>query len=77
MHLVELIKLVRLLKVRVIIVITIRTLFSKFKKMLFDSKYDEMTNFHKLLDLFINTHKATNIETSDRKNKIFGQTTLW
>ena len=38
--------------------------------MSFDSKYDEMTNFHKLLDSFINTHKATNIETSDRKNKI-------
>ena len=33
-------------------------------------KYDEMTGFDKLLNSFINTHKATNTETNNRKNKI-------
>ena len=39
--------------------------------MLPNSKNDKMTNFHKLLDSFINTDKATNTETSDGKNRIF------
>ena len=35
-----------------------------------DSKYNEMTDFHELLNSFINTHKATNTETSFHKNRI-------
>ena len=35
-----------------------------------DSGYDEMSDFSKFLNAFINTHKATNIETNDRKNRI-------
>ena len=45
--------------------------FKKFKRMSLDSKYDEMTDFHEFLNSFIKTHKATNTETSDRKNRIF------
>ena len=29
-----------------------------------------MINFYKLLNLFINIHKAVNIKTNDRKDKI-------
>ena len=35
-----------------------------------DSKNDKMTNFHELLDSFINAEKATNSETRDGKNRI-------
>ena len=35
-----------------------------------DSKNDKMTNFHELLDSFINAKKATNSETRDGKNRI-------
>ena len=35
-----------------------------------DSKYDEMTDFYELLNSFINTHKVTNTETNDPKNRI-------
>ena len=38
--------------------------------MSFGSKYDEMTDSHEILNSFINTHKATNTETSNRKNQI-------
>ena len=34
------------------------------------SKYDEMSDFNTLLNAFINTHKATNTETNDRKSRI-------
>ena len=34
------------------------------------SKYNEMTDFHELSNSFINTHKATNTETNDRRNRI-------
>ena len=34
------------------------------------SNYDEIDDFYKLLDSFINTHKATTNETKIRKNKI-------
>ena len=34
------------------------------------SKYDLMSDFHELLNSFINTHKAINTETNDRKNRI-------
>ena len=34
------------------------------------SKYDEMKDFYTLLNAFINTHKAINTETKDRKDKI-------
>ena len=34
------------------------------------SKYDEMSNFYKLLNALINIHKAINIKTKDRKDKI-------
>ena len=44
--------------------------FKKFKRISLDSKYDEMTDFYTLLNAFINTHKATNTETNDRKNRI-------
>ena len=37
--------------------------FKKFKRMSLDSKYDEMSDFYTLLNAFIYTHKATNIET--------------
>ena len=35
-----------------------------------DSKNDKMSNFHELLDSFINADKATNTETTDGKNRI-------
>ena len=35
-----------------------------------DSKYNVMTNFHELLNSFINTYKAINTETNDHKNRI-------
>ena len=44
--------------------------FKKFKRMSLDSKYNEMTDFHEILNSFINTHKVTNTETNDRKNRI-------
>ena len=44
--------------------------FEKFKIMSLDSKNDEMSDCYKLLNSFINTHKATNTETSDHKNRI-------
>ena len=44
--------------------------FKKFKRMSLPSKYDEMSNFHKLLNASINTHKGTNIKTEDRKDKV-------
>ena len=34
------------------------------------SKYNEMSDFYTLLNAFINTHKATNTETNDRKSRI-------
>ena len=34
------------------------------------SKNDEMSDFYTLLNAFINTQKATNIETKDRKDRI-------
>ena len=34
------------------------------------SKYDEMNDFHTLLNAFINTHEATTTETKDRKDRI-------
>ena len=44
--------------------------FKKFRRMSLDSKYDEMTDFHELSNSFINSHKATNTETNDGKNRI-------
>ena len=38
--------------------------------MLLDSKYDVINDFYKLLNPFINTHKAIITETKDRKDKI-------
>ena len=35
-----------------------------------DSNYDEMTDFHELLNSFINTRKATNTETNNHNNRI-------
>ena len=32
-------------------------------------KYDEMTDFHTLLNAFTNTHKTTTNETNDVKNR--------
>ena len=34
------------------------------------SKYDEINDFYMLLNGFINTHKATNTETKNHKNRI-------
>ena len=42
----------------------------KFKRRSLGSKYNDMTDFYKLLNSFINTHKVINTETKDRKNKI-------
>ena len=36
----------------------------------FDSKYNEMTDFHELLNSFINIHKAITDETNNCKNRI-------
>ena len=33
-------------------------------------KYNEIIEFYKLLNLFINGHKTINTETKDRKDKI-------
>ena len=44
--------------------------FKKFLKMLLDSKYVEMIDFYKLLNLFINAHVAITVETKDRKDRI-------
>ena len=44
--------------------------FKKFKRMSVGSKYDEMNDFHALLNAFINTHEATTTETKDCKNRI-------
>ena len=38
--------------------------------MLLDSKYVEMIDFYKLLNLFINGHVAITVETKDRKDRI-------
>ena len=35
-----------------------------------DSKYVVVNDFYELLNSFINTHKAINTETKDRKDKI-------
>ena len=35
-----------------------------------DSKYVEMIDFYKLLNLFINVHVAITVETKDRKDRI-------
>ena len=35
-----------------------------------NSKDDEMTDFYKLLNSFLDEHEATTIETNDRKNSI-------
>ena len=68
------IKLVRQLKIRVILIITLNTLFINFtetlKRRSLGSKYDEMNDFCTLLNAFINAHKATAIETRNRKNRI-------
>ena len=45
--------------------------FKKFKTISLGSKYDEMNDFYTLLNVFINTQKATTTETNDRKNRIF------
>ena len=34
------------------------------------SKYDEIKDFYMLLNAFINTHKATNTETKNHKNRM-------
>ena len=44
--------------------------FRKFKRMSRGSKYDQMIDFHTLLNAFINTHEATTTETNDWKNGI-------
>ena len=44
--------------------------FKKFKRMSLGSKYDQMIDFYELLNSFINTHKAINTKTKDRKGKI-------
>ena len=44
--------------------------FKKFKRMSLPSKYDEMSSFYKLLNVFINTHNATNIKIKDCEDKI-------
>ena len=44
--------------------------FKNFLKMSLDSKYVGMTDFHKLLNSFINTHKIITDETNNHKNKI-------
>ena len=41
-----------------------------------ESKYNVMTDFHELLNSFINTHKAINTETNDRKNRILSYVKL-
>ena len=38
--------------------------------MSFDSKYVEMIDFYKLLNLFINAHVAITVETKGRKDRI-------
>ena len=43
--------------------------FKKFKRRSLGSKYNDMTDFYKLLNSFINTHRVINTETKDRKNK--------
>ena len=56
-----------------IILITLFAIFTKTFKNLrvsLDSKYYEVTDFHELLNSFINTNKATNTETIDGKNRI-------
>ena len=40
------------------------------------SKYDEMIDFHTLLNAFINTDEATTNETNDRKNRILSHVKL-
>ena len=34
------------------------------------SKYNEMSNFYKFLNAFINIHKTINIKTKDQKDRI-------
>ena len=40
------------------------------------SKYDEMVDFCMLLNAFLNTHKAINTETKDRKDRIMNNVKL-
>ena len=40
------------------------------------SKYDETSEFHKLLISFINAHKAINTETKDRKDRVLSYVKL-
>ena len=44
--------------------------FKKFKRISLLSKCDGMSDFYTLLKAFVNRHKATNIETKDRKYRI-------
>ena len=44
--------------------------FKKFFKMSLDSKYVEMTDFYKLLNLLINANVAITVETKDCKDRI-------
>ena len=58
---------------RVILIMTVNLLFSIFTvayRMSPGSKYDEIEDFYTLLNGFINTHKATNTKTKNRKNRI-------
>ena len=41
----------------------------KFKRISLGSKHDEINDFYKLFNSFINMHKATTNETKDRKDK--------
>ena len=40
------------------------------------SKYDEMIDFHTLLNAFINTDETTTNEINDRKNRILSHVKL-
>ena len=44
--------------------------YKNFFKMSLASKYVEMIDFYKLLNLFINAHVAITVETKDRKDRI-------
>ena len=50
--------------------------YGDFKRMPLGSKYDEMIDFHTVLNAFINTDKATTNETNDRKNRILSHVKL-
>ena len=58
---------------RVILIMTVNLLFSIFTeayRMSPGSKYDEIKDFYTLLNGFINTHKAINTKTKNRRNRI-------